>query len=748
MPAERSDRPPVPSRNLISGYPVGVSCRYVAETFGDKLREQKLREKQMFFSLLDAEFFKIKRKHCEVNVDIETPFYHGVCDICNPNARILKNEEFREFLDQFLLKCDKDGFKYKRQTVTREMLHSWTTKAAKNMSYSFSSIFFKPIALGWYLISSKFMSKLIVSPVEVNYLKERYRTDDSPFIYVLQSHAKFDWFKVLFVLVFCQLKAPVIFLHRDERPWLRWIYRRCGVTFYNSSSCEKSLKNSVRDEMFYVFVDENLKKKNHLMFYFNSSVESDDRQLLDLVIDSIRRTSVKDVVVVPTSICHEKVERTDLNESFKFSFKELFSRTSSNRGFVKITFSQPYSLMDMIRAVGTKEECQTYDPNVVEYDGHGSGLVTKIYSHIAFDFCKIRALTSTNIVSYLLLTKFRNGVKRDDLVNELDEFRISLRSLDKPVAFTGSSINVINHALKLFNPATVTVDRKPNGLIKPVLKAPYVTEISSYANPVLQFFMLDSLIMRTIYTLRKEQLEDAFENYRRDISFFYEELIRTALELADILQFESPLFKPCRHPDNQIEDFLFKFVCNNYIIKVEKLMTAEEEWSRRVAKHLEDFESDDEDYDEFDDNFEDDDYDNDHVPAPVSTNKGEEYQINYRDDPSVLRNIFLYKNSLNAIIDAYLVSAENLTQLVGKQVTDSTYFRKLKAKMTTMLAEEKLKYPESISLDTLKNSMKLFIAWGVVESHLIDGIQVFYLSNDFSSEDSLLSIVEKIKKFH
>lgn len=88
MPAERSDRPPVPSRNLISGYPVGVSCRYVAETFGDKLREQKLREKQMFFSLLDAEFFKIKRKHCEVNVDIETPFYHGVCDICNPNARV------------------------------------------------------------------------------------------------------------------------------------------------------------------------------------------------------------------------------------------------------------------------------------------------------------------------------------------------------------------------------------------------------------------------------------------------------------------------------------------------------------------------------------------------------------------------------------------------------------------------------------------------------------------------------------
>lgn len=88
MPAERTDRPSGPSRNMIARFPTGVSCRYVAETFGDKLREQKLREKQMFFSLLDAEFFKIKRKHREVNVDIETSFYQGVCEICNSDARV------------------------------------------------------------------------------------------------------------------------------------------------------------------------------------------------------------------------------------------------------------------------------------------------------------------------------------------------------------------------------------------------------------------------------------------------------------------------------------------------------------------------------------------------------------------------------------------------------------------------------------------------------------------------------------
>lgn len=73
------------------------------------------------------------------------------------------------------------------------------------------------------------------------------------------------------------------------------------------------------------------------------------------------------------------------------------------------------------------------------------------------------------------------------------------------------------------------------------------------------------------------------------------------------------------------------------------------------------------------------------------------FQINYRDDPSVLGNIFFFKNSLNAILDAYLISAENLTKLLGKQVTDSAYFGKLKAKMTEMLAENTLEHGKYIN---------------------------------------------------
>lgn len=55
-------------------------------------------------------------------------------------------------------------------------------------------------------------------------------------------------------------------------------------------------------------------------------------------------------------------------------------------------------------------------------------------------------------------------------------------------------------------------------------------------------------------------------------------------------------------------------------------MTAEEEWSRRMARNLEGFDSDGED-DDYDNDFEDDDDYSYSEPVPISTNKGEEYQV-------------------------------------------------------------------------------------------------------------------------
>ncbi len=56
---------------------------------------------------------------------------------------------------------------------------------------------------------------------------------------------------------------------------------------------------------------------------------------------------------------------------------------------------------------------------------------------------------STNLVSFLLLKKFRGGIKLDDFVNEVDAFRLVLKLNKKRVGFTGTSKNVIMHAVSV-----------------------------------------------------------------------------------------------------------------------------------------------------------------------------------------------------------------------------------------------------------------------------------------------------------
>lgn len=54
---------------------------------------------------------------------------------------------------------------------------------------------------------------------------------------------------------------------------------------------------------------------------------------------------------------------------------------------------------------------------------------------------------STNAVAFLLLSKFRNGVTLEELVNALNELRIDLDIVRKDIGFTGDSIDVINYGV-------------------------------------------------------------------------------------------------------------------------------------------------------------------------------------------------------------------------------------------------------------------------------------------------------------
>lgn len=53
---------------------------------------------------------------------------------------------------------------------------------------------------------------------------------------------------------------------------------------------------------------------------------------------------------------------------------------------------------------------------------------------------------STNLISFILLYKFRDGVKFSDLVKDVDHLRKELID-QKRLGFTGDTQSVVNHAV-------------------------------------------------------------------------------------------------------------------------------------------------------------------------------------------------------------------------------------------------------------------------------------------------------------
>lgn len=56
---------------------------------------------------------------------------------------------------------------------------------------------------------------------------------------------------------------------------------------------------------------------------------------------------------------------------------------------------------------------------------------------------------STNAVAWLLLFVYRDGTTRSTLVKALDALRESLRTKERDTGFSGSSKDIVKHAVRL-----------------------------------------------------------------------------------------------------------------------------------------------------------------------------------------------------------------------------------------------------------------------------------------------------------
>ncbi|CAL4126088.1 unnamed protein product, partial [Meganyctiphanes norvegica] len=344
-------------------------------------------------------------------------------------------------------------------------------------------------------------------------------------------------------------------------------------------------------------------------------------------------------------------------------------------------------------------------------------LVKTLANHIVYDAERCQAIMSTNAVSWLLSFVYRDGAKVSDMIMALDALRETLRSRDRDTGFSGSSIDVVKHAVSMLGNGLVQIEAS-NGeslslnnideetFVRPVTLLPNVIELNYYASALAPIFATDAIVVLRALTLTPCQVStrsQAIKVYYAGIHLHNKSPGRHQVVPKQTIE-----LGPCCHEHKKLK-------------RVDQMVFL----SIMVDKSSNQWRADDSDEEEM------------------------RVSMCYKVVPTTanLEVISAWTRMLTPILDAYNTTAHSLRKLVNKQTPDKEFIRDVQTQISTMLEKGTLRYGESICADPIRNCVKLFEENGVLESYTHDSVRVLYLSHAYNSEEQLSAVIRQFTPF-
>ncbi|XP_071530253.1 glycerol-3-phosphate acyltransferase 1, mitochondrial isoform X2 [Panulirus ornatus] len=400
--------------------------------------------------------------------------------------------------------------------------------------------------------------------------------------------------------------------------------------------------------------------------------------------------------------------------------RSLSNPASNNHLTLKRTLSNPSSAINAVNRTssslhGARSNSSLFGSEVTdEY----RSVVKSLASHIVYDAERCQAIMSTNAIAWLLSYVYREGTHLSTLTKALDALRDSLWTRKRDTGFSGSSEDVVMHAVRLLGVGLIRTeesqendkaDSKTDVFIEPITLLPNVIELNYYASALAPVFAVDAIVVTSLLS----QLDYDLWNYKDcspDFLVDREKLIRKAVRLSQLLQHEFILCPPCVNLDTVLHQSVDSLVDMGLLQDAGKTSSR---WS--------------EDSDEDDMTF----------------------SKCYKVVPSAssLEVIRAWTNMLTPMLDAYYYTARNLSILVTKQMPDKEFIQNSQHHITSLVEKGTLRYGESVCVDPIRNAVKLFETEGVLESYTHDSIRVLYLTHEYDSEERLSHFISEIDSY-
>ncbi|CAG9760439.1 unnamed protein product [Ceutorhynchus assimilis] len=586
-----------------------------------------------------------------------------------------------------------------------------------------------------YKLLPCFLSSVVVHEGQIHMLKEASKTN-IPLIFLPLHRSHLDYILLSFILLNNNIRSPLVAAGDNLRiPFFGSLLRGLGAFFIKRRiDPVMGRKDYVYKAVLHTYMNLCLRAGHNIEFFLEGGRTRTGKPLmpkygvLSVIVDTFMDGTIEDALLVPVSVNYEKL--VDGNfikeqlgepkklETFGDALKGIWHVLNSNYGMMRVDFNQPFSLRELIKTFDVSKNATNprnrvlrsnpstnslYGTDVVSEE-HKT-LVENISKHVIYDCAQSTAVMSTNALAFILLTKYRDGASLEQLVRELEDLKNNLNYAGKDIGFDGDSVDVINYGVELLGPGLI---RKEKNVIIPVVTLPNVIDLSYYSNSLVTHYALESVVALA--------LSISISNVN---TVSYDDLMEKALELCSLFQYEFLFCKPCQNLENTISS------CINDLNLRKGIFLPDESTKELVNKS----------------NAIDDDDDDD--------DKEEVFQTLYKLNTSkeAKQTIKYLANILMPLIEAYAVTGFTLDKLVRRQLLETELVDEILKEMKSLLKRGSIQYDESIAVDPIKNALKLYQKWGILEFHQENKLRLYYLKESYDDSDSVRIFYERVNKY-
>ncbi|XP_046560491.1 glycerol-3-phosphate acyltransferase 1, mitochondrial-like [Haliotis rubra] len=483
--------------------------------------------------------------------------------------------------------------------------------------------------------------------------------------------------------------------------------------------------------------------------------------LLSIVVDSCIEGVIPDAYVVPISISYERLldgnfhrEQMGLpkvSESFLGAWKGIWRVLCQNFGSVRIDFAQPFSVKEYIQCNpaqlnrplspmasssgenSPESSCPSLNGMTssssrasLQFDGLDNSrcLVKGMGLHIVHTAVHSTAVTCTNMVAFLFLFKFRQGVTMPRLVYSFNWLKQELKMRNRDVAFCGESDAVVEYAEALLGADLITRNAHS------VPDLPNVFELTYYGNNVISPFLLESVIANALMYVGKFSLTNTPPVENGPVRVSRERVIGVAEELCKLLQEEFIFVPPCGRLNEALSDMIEQFISLEILAEEQTeydnlYTTFDRQWANRLSAQLS---WADEEDDDSDDTFVEE--------KPLKLNI---------EQQSVCEKLQFYHRILAPILETYLVTAYRISGYLETEMPEDDFMRQLLAHAQERVTKNSSLYAESASMDTLKNAVKAYQNIRVVECYNASNLRIIGLCDHYQVRERLGHYIELLE---